>query len=120
MYAINARSSAESSASSNRGSGQPSPIHRARSASGGIRVVSIPSCHVFDQQSPDWREGVLPKGIPIVSVEAGSTHGWHRYVGGNGRCLGIDSFGESAAPSVLYKHFGLTSDAVVVAVESVL
>jgi transketolase len=86
----------------------------------GIRVVSMPSCHVFDQQPQDWRCGVLPKGVPVVSIEAGTTHGWHRYVGPNGRCIGIDSFGESADPSVLYKHFGLTSDAAVAAVESVL
>ena len=86
----------------------------------GIRVVSMPSCHVFDQQPQDWCCGVLPKGVPVVSIEAGTTHGWHRYVGPNGRCIGIDSFGESADPSVLYKHFGLTSDAAVAAVESVL
>lgn len=93
---------------------------RLSATEGGIRVVSMPSCHVFDQQSQEWRDSVLPKGVPIVSVEAGTTHGWHRYVGPNGRCIGIDSFGESAAPSVLYKHFGLTSDAVLAAVESVL
>ncbi|MEO5613446.1 MAG: transketolase [Cypionkella sp.] len=86
----------------------------------GVRVVSMPSCHVFDQQTPEWQASVLPKGIPVVSIEAGTTHGWHRYVGRDGTCIGIDSFGESAAPSVLYKHFGLTSDAVIAAVESVL
>lgn len=85
----------------------------------GVRVVSMPSTHVFDQQPADWRETVLPKGVPIVSIEAGTTQGWYRYIGRDGIAIGLESFGESAAPDVLYEHFGLTADAVVAAVESI-
>ncbi|MEO9824588.1 MAG: transketolase [Paracoccaceae bacterium] len=85
----------------------------------GVRVVSLPSTHVFDQQSLEWRNAVLPNNVPMVSIEAGTTQGWHRYIGRDGIAIGLDSFGESAAADVLYDHFGLTVDAVIAAVERI-
>ncbi|MEP6268038.1 MAG: transketolase, partial [Paracoccaceae bacterium] len=85
----------------------------------GVRVVSLPSTHVFDQQSLEWRNAVLPNIVPMVSIEAGTTQGWHRYIGRDGIAIGLDSFGESAAADVLYDHFGLTVDAVIAAVERI-
>ncbi|MBV8604863.1 MAG: transketolase [Pelomonas sp.] len=79
------------------------------------RVVSMPSCFVFEQQSPVWRQEVLPPGVPRVAVEAGVTAGWRQYVGLEGKVVGIDTFGESAPAGALAKHFGITTDAVVAA-----
>src|SRR5690606_33360205 len=61
-----------------------------------VRVVSMPCTELFDAQDPQWRESVLPKGLPRVAVEAGATAGWYKYVGIDGAVVGIDSFGESA------------------------
>jgi transketolase len=78
------------------------------------RVISIPSWELFDQQPADYRESILPSSIPIrVSIEAGSTQGWHRYVGDKGITIGIDHFGASAPYQILYKEFGLTADQIV-------
>ena len=85
-----------------------------------VRVVSMPSCTVFDRQTRDYRDSVLPKGIPRVAVEAGVTDGWRKYVGLEGAVVGIDRFGESAPGPELLKHFGFTVDNVVRAVKGVL
>jgi len=89
-----------------------------------VRVVSMPSCTVFDRQDAAWREAVLPKGLPRVAVEAGVTDGWRKYVGAvdnpNGAVVGIDRFGESAPAPELFKHFGFTPENVANAVRSVL
>jgi len=85
-----------------------------------VRVVSMPCTSVFDAQSPEWRASVLPKGLPRVAVEAGCTAIWHKYVGLEGAVVGIDSYGESAPAGVLFKHFGLTAEHVVQAVQGVL
>ncbi len=85
-----------------------------------VRVVSMPSTNVFDRQDAAYKAGVLPAGLPRVAVEAGSTDGWYKYVGLEGRVIGIDRFGESAPASELFKYFGITADAVVQAVKSVL
>ncbi|MFN6169296.1 MAG: transketolase [Burkholderiales bacterium] len=77
------------------------------------RVVSMPSTFEFDQQSTDYRESVLPKGVRRVAVEAGVTDYWRKYVGLDGAVVGIDTFGESAPAGVLYKHFGITAEQVV-------
>ncbi|MFO0215511.1 MAG: transketolase [Burkholderiales bacterium] len=78
-----------------------------------VRVVSMPSTFEFDQQSTDYRESVLPKGVRRVAVEAGVTDYWRKYVGLDGAVVGIDTFGESAPAGVLYKHFGITAEQVV-------
>ncbi|MBV9386922.1 MAG: transketolase [Chroococcidiopsidaceae cyanobacterium CP_BM_ER_R8_30] len=79
-----------------------------------IRVVSLPSWELFDQQDEQYRESVLPKTVTKrVSVEAGSTFGWCRYVGSEGIAIGIDHFGASAPGEVALEKFGFTVDNVV-------
>ncbi|HRO38209.1 transketolase [Thauera sp.] len=85
-----------------------------------VRVVSMPSTNVFDRQDAAYRASVLPAGLPRVAVEAGTTDGWYKYVGLEGRVIGIDRFGESAPAGELFKYFGITADAVVQAVKTVL
>ncbi len=85
-----------------------------------VRVVSMPSTDVFDRQDAAYKASVLPKALPRVAIEAGVTDFWFKYVGLEGKVIGIDSFGESAPAGVLFKHFGFTTDKVVAAVKSVL
>jgi transketolase len=83
------------------------------------RVVSMPSTTTFDRQPVDYRESVLPRGVRRrVAVEAGVTDFWRKYVGLDGAVVGIDSFGASAPIDALYRHFGITVDAVVAAAKS--
>jgi transketolase len=85
-----------------------------------IRVVSMPSTDVFDSQDDAYRESVLPSSVTArVAVEAGVTDYWLKYVGLNGKVIGINRFGESAPAGELFKHFGFTADNVAKAVESV-
>ncbi|MEX2362860.1 MAG: transketolase, partial [Balneolaceae bacterium] len=82
-----------------------------------VRVISMPSWELFARQSDEYKEKVLPKTVTNrVSIEAGSTFGWERYVGTEGTAIGIDTFGESGPYEELYEHFGITSEAVVKAV----
>ena len=84
-----------------------------------VRVVSMPSTNIFDNQPEDYQESVLPKNITRrVAVEAGVTLGWYKYVGTHGKVIGLDRFGASAPYKVLYQEFGITSDAIVEAVNS--
>ena len=84
-----------------------------------VRVVSMPSTDVFDRQSKDYRESVLPSSVTKrVAVEALSKDSWYKYVGLNGAIIGMDTFGESAPAGDLFKHFGITTDAVVEAAQS--
>ena len=83
-----------------------------------VRLVSMPCCEVFDAQPTPYRESVLPSSVTRrVAVEAGATQSWWRYVGSGGRVLGIDQFGASGKGPDLFKHFGITSDAVKALVE---
>jgi transketolase len=83
-----------------------------------VTVVSMPSTNVFDRQDQAYKDSVLPKGLPRIVIEAGVTDGWWKYVGGEGKVIGIDRFGESAPAGVLFKEFGFTVANVVNAVES--
>ena len=84
-----------------------------------VRVVSMPSTNIFDNQPEDYQESVLPKNITRrVAVEAGVTLGWYKYVGTHGKVIGLDRFGASAPYKVLYQEFGIASDAIVEAVNS--
>jgi len=83
-----------------------------------VNVVSMPSTNVFDRQDQAWKDSVLPKGLPRIVVEAGVTDGWWKYVGGEGKVIGLDRFGESAPAGQLFKEFGFTVANVVSAVES--
>ena len=71
-----------------------------------VRVVSMPSTTTFDRQSEAYKSAVLPKGIPRIAVEMGSTDGWWKY--GVSAVVGIDTYGESAPAPVLFEHFGFT------------
>ncbi len=77
------------------------------------RVVNLASWELFDQQPRDYRTKVLPAGVPRVSVEAGLTRGWERYVGLEGASVGIDRFGLSAPGKQVAQELGLTVQAVV-------
>ena len=84
----------------------------------GVRVVSMPSTNVFDRQDSDYKQSVLPAGIPRVAVEMGSTDGWWKY--GCAAVVGIDTYGESAPAPVLFKHFGFTPENVADTVHAAL
>ncbi len=78
-----------------------------------IRLVSMPCTEVFDAQDEAYRESVLPKVVKArLAVEAGATLGWWKYVGTDGRVLGIDRFGASGKAADLFPHFGFTADNV--------
>jgi len=81
------------------------------------RVVSLPSWELFAAQDESWRNRVLPPSITArVSIEAGTTFGWERFVGCSGRMIGIDHFGASAPGDRLFKEFGFTAERVIAAV----
>jgi transketolase len=78
------------------------------------RIVSMPSCELFDAQPEEYRHRVLPPQIRArISIEAGTPLGWERYVGLDGTAIGVPHFGAYAAAEVLYEKFGLTSQRVV-------
>ncbi|MCA0331329.1 MAG: transketolase [Actinobacteria bacterium] len=80
------------------------------------RVVSLPCLEWFEEQAADYREAVLPSSVRArVSVEAGLAQGWWKYLGSYGRAVSLEHFGASAAAEVLFREFGITSDAVVAA-----
>jgi len=86
-----------------------------------VRVVSLPSFELFEQQDEAYRNDVLPPEVTArVSIEAGVTFGWERYVGPEGRALGIDRFGASAPGDVNMEKFGFTSENVVRAAREVM
>jgi len=78
----------------------------------GVDVVSMVSTELFDEQTAAYQADILPNDALIVSIEAGTTFGWERYTGRHGLRFGIDSFGASAPIEDLFKHFGLTADAI--------
>ena len=78
------------------------------------RVISLPCLEWFEQQDRAYRDSVIiPSVRARVSVEAGATLGWHKYVGDAGRCVGLDHFGASADAKVLFREFNITVDAIV-------
>ena len=86
-----------------------------------IRVVSMPSTSLFDRQDAAYRESVLPAQLlNRVAVEAAHVDFWYKYVGLDGRIVGMTTFGESAPASDLYTHFGITADAVAEQVRSLI
>jgi transketolase len=77
------------------------------------RLVSMPCMPLFEEQSAEYKEKILPKAAKKrIAVEAGTTFGWHKYAGDEGTVIGLDHFGASAPGSVLYKEFGLTAENV--------
>jgi len=78
----------------------------------GADVVSMPCWERFDEADADYRADVLPANVLKVSVEAGVTLGWQRYVGDGGITIGLDRFGASAPAEQLYAEFGITAPAI--------
>ena len=85
-----------------------------------VRVVSMPSTDMFDEQDQAYKDSVLTPGVKRVAVEAGVENGWHKYVGLEGAVVCMESFGESAPAGELFEQFGFTVDNVVATVDSVL
>jgi transketolase len=86
-----------------------------------VRVVSMPCTDLFDAEDADYRESVLPSAvIARVAIEAGVTEGWWRYVGPQGRVIGLDRFGMSAPAEELFEHFGFSTENVVAVAKQVL
>ncbi|WP_421334809.1 transketolase [Aeromonas veronii] len=84
-----------------------------------VRVVSLPSTDVFDAQSAEYKESVLPSSVTKrVAIEAGIADYWYKYVGFGGKIIGMTTFGESAPAELLFKEFGFTVDNVVATAES--
>jgi transketolase len=95
-------------------------VEAAEASSKKVRVVSMPSTTVFDAQDAAYKESVLPKAVTArVAVEAATTDGWWKYVGSNGKVVGIDRFGESAPAGLLFKEFGFTAENVGKAIDEV-
>ena len=84
------------------------------------RVVSAPSLELFAQQTPKWRDAVLPPGVPRVAIEAGHPMSWYRWVGERGVVIGIETFGASAPAPKLYAEYGMTAGKVCEAVKSLM
>lgn len=86
-----------------------------------VRVVSMPCMDIFNEQSAEYKEQILPKNVRArVGVEALSEFGWGKYLGLDGEFIGMNSFGASAPGGQLFEHFGITKDAVVAAVKRTL
>lgn len=86
-----------------------------------VRVVSMPCMDLFEDQPDEYKDAVLPKNVTArVGVEALSEFGWGKYIGINGKFVGMKSFGASAPGNQLFEHFGITKDAVVAAVKKTL
>lgn len=79
-----------------------------------VRVVSMPSWELFERQSKEYKDMVLPPSVKRrIAIEAGVKMGWEKYVGDHGRIIGLDQFGTSAPVTVIFKHFGITSENVI-------
>ncbi|MBL4907566.1 MAG: transketolase [Sneathiella sp.] len=86
----------------------------------GTRVVSVPCWELFDAQNEDYRSETLGPGTVKVAIEAASSFGWQKYIGSDGAFVGLDGFGASAPAGDLYKHFNITSEAIVEAAKKQL
>jgi transketolase len=85
-----------------------------------VRVVSMPNTKVFDAQDEAYKESVLPSSVTArVAVEAAVSDGWYKYVGLNGKVIGVNRFGESAPAGELFKEFGFTAENVAAAINEV-
>jgi transketolase len=96
-------------------------VQAANAAGRRVRLVSMPCTESFDAQPADYRESVLPRAVTKrVAVEAAATQSWWRYVGLQGRVIGIDRFGASGKAADLFVHFGVTPDHVGKAIDELL
>jgi transketolase len=86
-----------------------------------VRLVSFPSWELFEAQSDEYKNSVLlPEVTARLSVEAGVSQGWERWVGADGKILSVDKYGASAPYKTIYEHYGLTVDAVVQAAKGLI
>ena len=84
-----------------------------------VRVVSMPCWELFEEQSAEYKESVLPAAVTNrVSVEAATSFGWAKYIGLKGKHIGIDDFGASAPANILYEKFGITTAKIVEAAKA--
>ncbi|MFZ9305664.1 MAG: transketolase [Gammaproteobacteria bacterium] len=96
-------------------------VRAANAAGRRVRLVSMPSTDVFDAQDAAWRDHVLPRAVVRrIAVEAAATQSWWKYVGSEGRVLGIDRFGASGKAAALFDHYGLTTAHIGRAIDEVL
>jgi transketolase len=94
-------------------------VAAAKQLGAGVRVVSVPSFEIFNRQSAEYRESVLPKAVrKRVAIEAGVTPLWRQYVGLDGAVVGIDRFGISAPGGTVFKELGITTEALVAAAKA--
>ena len=94
-------------------------VARLQSEGVAARLVSMPSADVFEAQNLEYRDAVLPPTIRNrVAVEAAAVDYWYKWVGMDGKIIGMRSFGASAPGGVLLEHFGFTADAVVAAAKA--
>jgi transketolase len=86
-----------------------------------VRVVSMPCWELFAAQPASYKESVLPPAVTRrVAVEAATSFGWERWIGQQGKFIGIDDFGASAPANILYEKFGITVDNIVAAAKSLM
>jgi len=85
-----------------------------------VRVVSMPSWKIFEEQTAEYKANVLLKGVPRMSVEAGATQGWWKYVGLDGDVIGLDRFGESAPVATVMKELGFSAENVAARAKALL
>jgi transketolase len=85
-----------------------------------VRVVSMPSWRIFEEQSAEYKAGVLTAGVPRLAVEAGATLGWWKYVGLDGDVVGIDRFGASAPGQKVMAEYGFTPENVAARAKALL
>ena len=84
------------------------------------KVVSAPSLELFNAQSDKYKREILNETKYKISIEAGLTEGWKKYVGENGICFGVDNYGKSAPHKDVYKYFNLTSEYIVKKIKAIL
>ena len=82
------------------------------------RVVSVPSFELFEEQDEEYKAAIIGTSRVRVAIEAGVRQGWDRFIGSDGIFIGMDGFGASGPYKQLYKHFGITAEAAVAAVEA--
>jgi transketolase len=86
-----------------------------------VRVVSVPCTSVFDQQDAEYRQAVLPLEVGArIAIEAGHGDFWYKYVGLDGRVIGMNTFGESAPAPALFEEFGFTLENVLAVADELL
>jgi transketolase len=96
-------------------------VQTLQAAGKAVRLVSMPSTSAFDQQPAEWKQQVLPASVSKrLAVEAGHTDTWYKYVGLDGKVIGMQTFGESAPGPAVLKHFGFTAEHIAAVVETLL